>query len=98
MPIVIPLGALATWLTVWAASAGVFLGCFLMFEIGVRKFMGPLLAGIFSLLIMNIVFLAPISFDLQLLVAVLFLLTIALLSRHYSRSRSQSTKSTAKKQ
>jgi membrane protein implicated in regulation of membrane protease activity len=83
-PTLIPLGALAIWLAFWATSAGILLGCFLMFEMKLKEFMKPLLAGISSLLILNIIFIAPISFDLQLLIVVLFLLTIALLSRHYS--------------
>jgi hypothetical protein len=90
-PALIPHGALAIWLAFWATSAGIFLGCFMMFEMKLKEFMKPLLAGISSLLIMNIIFITPISFDLQLLIAVLFLLTIALLSRHYSPRKPQQT-------
>jgi membrane protein implicated in regulation of membrane protease activity len=90
-PTLIPLGTLAIWLAFWATSAGVFLGCFLMFEMRLKEFMKPLLAGISSLLILNIIFITPISFDLQLLIAVLFIGAIALLSRHYSPRKPQQT-------
>jgi hypothetical protein len=84
LPIVIPLGMLYPWLTVWLASIGILVGCLLMFELKTRASVELLLAGFSSLLLVNIVFLAPFPLELRLLLTSIFLFAVLLLSRYLS--------------
>lgn len=87
-PMIIPLGASYSWLAIWLTSIGILIGCLLMFELKFKASVKLLFAGFSSLLLVNIIFLAPFPFELQLLLVSLFLFLVLLFSRYHSRRKS----------
>jgi hypothetical protein len=89
LPIVYPLGMLATWLTVWPIFIIIATGCALMFGFGLKTYIKSMLAGVSALFLVTMISMTSLPLDLQLLLISLFGLIMVLLSRLYLRRKSR---------